>query len=93
MKYYFKPVRELPTGRGFADFVFIPKPEYIQDYPVMVVELKWNRSAKTAMQQIKERHYPDSLKAYTGEILLVAVNYDKKTKVHQCLIEKYEKDG
>lgn len=21
MKYYFKPVRELPTGRGFADFV------------------------------------------------------------------------
>ena len=93
MKYYFKPVRELPTGRGFADFVFIPKPEYIQDYPVMVVELKWNRSAKTAMQQIKERHYPDSLKAYTGEILLVAVNYDKKTKVQQCLIEKYEKEG
>ena len=93
MKYYFKPVRELPTGRGFADFVFIPKPEYIQDYPAMVVELKWNRSAKTAMQQIKERHYPDSLKAYTGEILLVAVNYDKKTKVHQCLIEKYEKEG
>lgn len=93
MQYYFKPVRELPTGRGFADFVFIPKPEYIQDYPAMVVELKWNRSAKTAMQQIKERHYPDSLKAYTGEILLVAVNYDKKTKVHQCLIEKYEKEG
>ena len=23
MQYYFKPVRELPTGRGFADFVFI----------------------------------------------------------------------
>ena len=57
------------------------------------MKLKWNRSAKTAMQQIKERHYPDSLKAYTGEILLVAVNYDKKTKVHQCLIEKYEKEG
>lgn len=28
MQYYFKPIRELPTGRGFADFVFIPKPEY-----------------------------------------------------------------
>ena len=92
MQYYFKPVRELPTGRGFADFVFIPKPEYIQDYPAMVVELKWNKSARTAMQQIKEKHYPDSLRAYTGEILLVAVNYDKKTKVHQCLIEKYEKE-
>lgn len=57
----------------------------------MVVELKWNKSAKTAMQQIKEKHYPDSIRTYTGEILLVAVNYDKKTKMHQCLIEKYEK--
>ncbi len=93
MQYYFKPVRELPAGRGFADFVFIPKPEYIQDYPAMVVELKWNKSARTAMQQIKEKHYPESLRAYTGEILLVAINYDKKTKVHQCLIEKYEKEG
>ena len=91
MQYYFKPVRELPTGRGFADFVFIPKPEYAQDYPAMVIELKWNKSAKTAMQQIKEKRYPDSIRTYTGEILLVAVNYDKKTKVHQCLIEKYEK--
>ena len=25
MQYYFKPIREFPTGRGFADFVFIPK--------------------------------------------------------------------
>ena len=31
MEYYFKPVRELPTGRGFADFVFIPKPEYVSE--------------------------------------------------------------
>ena len=58
----------------------------------MVVELKWNQSARTAMQQIKEKHYPDALRAYTGEILLVAVNYDKNTKEHQCLIEKYEKE-
>ena len=43
MQYYFKPVREMPTGRGFADFVFLPKPEYIQQYPAMVVELKWNK--------------------------------------------------
>lgn len=40
MQYYFKPVRELPTGRGFADFVYIPKPEYIHDYPALIVELK-----------------------------------------------------
>ena len=61
MQYYFKPVRELPTGRGFADFVYIPKPEYKADYPALVVELKWNRTADTALQQIKDRKYPQSL--------------------------------
>ena len=91
MEYYFKPVLELPTGRGFTDFVFLPKPEYISSYPALVVELKWNKSAKTALQQIKERKYPESIKQYTGDILLVGVNYDKKTKKHLCLIESYEK--
>ena len=91
MEYYFKPVRELPTGRGFADFVFIPKPEYVSSYPALVLELKWNKNVKTALQQIKEKQYPDSVLDYTGDILLVGINYDKKTKEHQCLIEKYEK--
>lgn len=93
MQYYFKPVREFSTGKGFADFVFIPKPEYVQDYPALVVELKWNQNAWTAMKQIKEKNYPASIVQYTGEILLVAVNYDKGTKEHQCLIERYAKDG
>mgnify|MGYP000071411069 FL=1 len=91
MEYYFKPVRELPTGRGFADFVYIPKPEYRSDYPALIAELKWNQKAQTALQQIKEKQYPDSVLDYTGDILLVGINYDKKTKEHQCLIEKYEK--
>ena len=90
IKYYFRPVRELPTGRGFADFVFIPKPEYKNEYPALVVELKWNKSVQTALQQIKDKEYPKSLEEYTGDILLVAINYDKK-KNHQCLIEQYEK--
>lgn len=91
MQYYFKPVRELPTGRGFADFVFLPKPEYKEDYPALAVELKWNQKAQTAMQQIKDKKYPDSILAYTGKILLVAINYDKNSKKHQCLIEEYDK--
>jgi hypothetical protein len=90
IKYYFRPVRELPTGRGLADFVFIPKPEYKNEYPALVVELKWNKSVQTALQQIKDKEYPKSLEEYTGDILLVAINYDKK-KNHQCLIEQYEK--
>ena len=91
MQYYFKPIRELPTGRGFADFVYIPKPEYKADYPALVVELKWNKTADTALQQIKDRKYPQSLVPYTGNILLVGINYDKKTKEHSCVIENDKK--
>ena len=91
MQYYFKPIRELPTGHGFADFVFIPKLEYTHDYPVLVIELKWNKDAQTAVQQIKEKKYPSSIENYSGDILLVGINYDKKTKELQCVIEKYKK--
>ena len=50
-----------------------------------------NKNAETALQQIKKRKYPESIQQYTGDILLVGINYDKKTKKHQCLIESYEK--
>lgn len=91
MQYYFKPVRELPTGRGFADFVYIPKPEYRTDYPALIVELKWNKNANTALKQIKEKKYPESICSYTGDILIVGINYDKKSKKHECVIERYRK--
>jgi hypothetical protein len=91
MQYYFKPIRELPTGRGFADFVFVPKQEYTNYYPALIVELKWNKNVQTAINQVKEKKYPSAILKYTGEILLVGINYDKKTKEHQCLIEKFEK--
>lgn len=91
MQYYFKPIRELPAGRGFADFVFIPKPEYKAFYPAIVTELKWNQNVQSALKQIRERRYPDSILDYTGEILLVGITYDCSTKEHRCMIEKYEK--
>lgn len=91
MRYYFKPVREMPVGRGFADFVFLPKPEYAKNYPALVVELKWNKAAETAIQQIKDKKYPESIVHFPRDILLVGINYDKKTKEHQCQIEKYQK--
>ena len=92
IQYYFKPVRELPTGRGFADFVYIPKKEYIEEYPALLIELKWNRNVETALEQIKSRKYPEAIANYTGKILLVGMNYDKKTKEHSCIIEKFNKD-
>ncbi len=90
-EFYYKPKRELPSGKGFADLVFIPKIEYRSEYPALVIELKWNKSAQTAIEQIKEKHYCDSIKEYTGNILLVGINYDKDSKKHTCLIEEYSK--
>ena len=92
MLYYYKPIREMPSGRGFADFVYLPKPEYTDEYPALVVELKCNKNAKTAMQQIKDKKYTESLSAYTGNILMVGINYDKSGKKHECIIEKYSKN-
>ena len=68
------------------------EPEYKGTFPALVVELKWNKGTETALQQIKNKRYPESILNYTGDILLVGINYDKDTKEHQCLIEKYEKN-
>ena len=59
--------------------------------PAMVVELKCDASADGVLAQIREKHYADSLKDYKGNLLLVGINYDKKTKKHDCMIEKMEK--
>lgn len=84
--YYHKPIREFPCGKGFADLVYLPLPECV-NRPVIVVELKCNKSAKAAISQIKNRQYPQSLKGYAGDILLVGIDYDKSTKEHECVIE------
>ena len=59
--------------------------------PAIVVELKWNKSAEGAIEQIKEKKYGKILEEYGGEILLVGINYDKTSKAHQCIIEKHQK--
>lgn len=85
--WYLPPIRELPTGRGFADVVYLPRKD--SDKPALLIELKWDKSAETAIRQIKERNYVKALKNYTGEVFLVGINYDKKSKHHQCIIERY----
>jgi len=55
----------------------------------MLVELKWNDSADSAMKQIKDKRYPQALEDYKDNLLLVCVNYDKNTKVHTCKIENF----
>lgn len=77
-------VREMPSGERFADLVFIPK----GDKPAMIVELKWNKNVNTAISQIRDKHYSKGLEKYKEDLLLIAINYDRKTKKHQCLIKK-----
>ncbi len=81
---------ELPAGDGYADIVYLPKKD--SPLPALVIELKWNRSAKSAIDQIKDRRYPDAIKGYGGDILLVGVSYDKDApagkRKHTCKIEK-----
>ena len=81
-------VRELPTGNGFADMVFLPKRTSLN--PALVVELKWDKTAEGAISQIKSKGYVSVLKEYKGNILLVGINYEKKSRKHQCRIEKFE---
>ena len=85
---YYLKVEELPTGKGIADVVFIPKRDTA--LPAMIVELKWNETSESALEQIKKRNYPAILNGYTGEMVLVGINYDEKTKNHSCKIERIE---
>lgn len=80
-------VREFPTGKGFADVVFLPRK--FSDKPAMIVELKWEKSAQGAIEQIKNKNYVQALEEYKGNLILVGINYDKASKKHQCCIEKW----
>ena len=83
-------VRELPTGKGYADLVYLPKPGV--NKPALLIELKFDKSAQTAITQIKEKNYLQFFKDYKGEVLLVGINYSKGTKTHQCIIERAKLD-
>lgn len=78
--------REYATGKGYADLVMIPRRNV--DKPALIIELKFNHSTDTAIDQIKQRNYPAKISEYTGDILLVGINYDKETKQHSCRIER-----
>ena len=81
--------RELPTGKGFADLVMIPRKNV--DSPAIVLELKYNQDADTAIDQILRKQYTAKVAEYSGELLLVGINYDKQLKTHQCRIVKTTK--
>ena len=82
--------REYATGKGYADLVMIPRRNV--EKPALVIELKFNHTADTAIDQIKRKEYPAKIAEYTGDLLLVGINYDKETKQHSCKIERCMKE-
>lgn len=77
--------RELPTGKGFADLVLMPRKK--SDLPAILLELKKDQSANTAIEQIRHKQYQGKVLEYDGRVILVGINYDSKSKKHECKIE------
>ncbi len=88
---YLAPLNEFPTGKGFADIVYLPMSANAKDKPALIIELKKDESAKIALEQIKERDYVSRVKEYTDNILLIGINYDSKNKQQSCEIKEYPK--
>ena len=91
---YYTTVLEFDSGKGYVDMAYLPAPKYA-DKPVLLIELKYNKGADTALEQIKRKEYPDRLEHYKGNILLVGISYDKtlsndsqRFKHHSCRIER-----
>lgn len=92
---YYTTIQELDTGKGYADLVYLPAPKY-SEKPVLLIELKYGKSADAAMDQIRRQKYLDKFEHYKGNILVIGINYDRdlpadhpEFKHHSCIIEKY----
>jgi len=84
---YYTIHREMPAGKGYADLIFIPRRNHL-DKPAMVIELKWDKTAAGAIRQIEDRQYPEAIRGFGDNILLVGVNYNKSSKQHECEIKR-----
>lgn len=93
---YYTTILELDSGKGFADAVYLPAPQY-QDKPVLLIELKYGKSTDAAMDQIRRKKYLARFEEhYKGNILVIGINYDRdipadhpEFKHHTCRIERF----
>ena len=83
---HYATVQELPSGRGLADVVYLPRRG--DPSPALVVELKWDRSPDPAIARILNRDYPEVLRGWGGPIILVGITYSPKSKEHSCRIKE-----
>lgn len=80
----YRIIREMPSGKGFADFIFYPNNK---SKPAFILELKKNSTPEEALKQIREKKYALALKDYTGKKFAVGISWNKKTKEHKIKIE------
>ena len=92
---YYTTILELDTGKGYADVVYLPAPQYAEK-PALLIELKYGHSADIAMDQIRRQKYLDRFEHYKGNILVIGINYSRdlpadhpEFKHHSCRIEKW----
>ena len=92
---YYTTILELDTGKGYADVVYLPAPQYAEK-PALLIELKYGHSADIAMDQIRRQKYLDRFEHYKGNILVIGINYNREVppdhpefKHHSCRIEKW----
>src|SRR5574344_1575945 len=86
---YFGVEKEPQTGKGRADLVYLPRYHKVHQRPVIIVELKWNKSAENAVNQIIDKKYYEKYKTKGTYVLMVGINYDLTTKKHSCKIQRF----
>ena len=77
-----------PEGQFYSPIIWESVIPYKPDIPALIIELKKDDSVENAIEQIKNRKYPEALEKYKDNLLLVAISYGSKTKEHFCRIEK-----
>ena len=75
----------MKRGKGIADCLMFPKKHGL---PGIVLELKYDRSAAEAVEQIRKKDYARDMLQVTDKVLLVGINYEKASKRHRCIIEE-----
>ena len=85
---HYMKFEELASGRGYSDLLFIPTKD--SKKPALIIELKWDKKAKKAIEQIEEKQYVKVLEKfkYHGDVLLVGISYQMKNERHDCKIKK-----
>ncbi|OUM62993.1 hypothetical protein PIROE2DRAFT_10571 [Piromyces sp. E2] len=83
---------EVGIGAGKVDFIFYPKRD--KNEPVIILELKRDKTVESAIKQIHDKYYSFGLKdeGYKGNVLRIGINCKNEKREYSCIIEEYSCD-